>query len=35
MKKQPISPETESGFVALRNWANELAKGHLRVYYNE
>ena len=35
MKKQSISPETESGFVALRNWANELAKGHLRVYYSE
>lgn len=35
MKKQTISPETESGFVALRNWANVLAKGHLRVYYNE
>lgn len=35
MKKQSISPETESGFVALRNWANELAKGHLKVYYNE
>lgn len=34
MKKQSISPETESGFVALRNWANELAKGHLRVYYS-
>jgi|TARA_B110000459_G_C16552471_1_gene467404 hypothetical protein len=33
MKKQSISPETEAGFVALRNWANELAKGHLRVYY--
>ncbi len=34
MRKQAISPESESGFVALRNWANELAKGHLRVYYS-
>jgi len=33
MKKQPISPESEAGFVAFRNWANALARGHLKVYY--
>ena len=33
MKKQAVSAETEAGFVAFRNWANALAKGHIRVYY--
>ena len=33
MKKQVVSAETEAGFVAFRNWANALAKGHIRVYY--
>ena len=31
--KQEISAETEAGFVAFRNWANALAKGHIEVYY--
>ena len=31
--KQEISAETEAGFVAFRNWANSLAKGHIEVYY--
>jgi len=33
LQKQSISAETESGFVAFRNWANALAKGHIQVYY--
>ena len=33
LQKQSISAETESGFVAFRNWANALAKGHIKVYY--
>lgn len=33
MRKQAVSAETEAGFVAFRNWANALAKGHLKVYY--
>ncbi|MDA0569370.1 MAG: hypothetical protein O3A35_06490, partial [Bacteroidetes bacterium] len=33
MKKQVISPESESGFVSFRNWANALARGHIKVYY--
>ena len=33
LKKQAISAETEAGFIAFRNWANALAKGHIRVYY--
>jgi len=33
MKKQLISPESEAGFVAFRNWANALARGHIKVYY--
>lgn len=33
MKKQSISPESEAGFVAFRNWANALARGHVKVYY--
>jgi len=35
MKKKPISPESEAGFVAFRNWANALAKGHIKVYYGK
>ena len=35
MKKQAISAETESAMVGLRNWANALAKGHLKVYYGQ
>ena len=35
MKKQAVSAETEAGFVAFRNWANALAKGHIRVYYGD
>ncbi|MDA0903301.1 MAG: DUF4924 family protein [Bacteroidetes bacterium] len=33
MKKTEVSAETESAMVGLRTWANELAKGHLKVYY--
>ena len=33
LQKQSISAETESGFVAFRNWANALAKGHIQIYY--
>ena len=33
LQKQSISAETESGFIAFRNWANALAKGHIKVYY--
>lgn len=33
MKKEQISAETEAAMVGLRNWANSLAKGHLRVYF--
>ena len=33
LQKQSISAETESGFVAFRNWANVLAKGHIQIYY--
>ena len=33
LQKQAISAETEAGFVAFRNWANALAKGHIKVYY--
>ena len=33
LQKQSISAETEAGLVAFRNWANALAKGHIRVYY--
>ncbi|HHZ81699.1 MAG TPA: DUF4924 family protein [Flavobacteriales bacterium] len=35
MKKQAISAESEAGFVAFRNWANALAKGHLKIYYGK
>ena len=35
MKKEKISAETEAAMVGLRNWANALAKGHLKVYYGE
>lgn len=35
MKKEAISAETESAMVGLRNWANALAKGHLKVYYGQ
>ena len=33
MKKEVISPESEAGFVSFRNWANALARGHIKVYY--
>ena len=33
MRKQAVSAESEAGFVAFRNWANALAKGHFKVYY--
>lgn len=33
MKKQAVSAETEAAMVGLRNWANALAKGHLKVYF--
>ena len=33
LQKQSISAESESGFVAFRNWANALAKGHIQIYY--
>ncbi len=33
LQKKSISAETESGFVAFRNWANVLAKGHIQIYY--
>ena len=33
IKKQAISAETEAAMVGLRNWANALAKGHLKVYF--
>ena len=32
IQKQDISAETEAAMVGLRNWANALAKGHLKVY---
>ena len=35
MKKEAVSAETESAMVGLRNWANALAKGHLKVYYGQ
>jgi len=35
MKKTEVSAETESAMVGLRTWANELAKGHLKVYYGK
>ena len=35
MKKETVSAETESAMVGLRNWANALAKGHLKVYYGQ
>lgn len=35
LQKKPVSAETESAMVGLRNWANELARGHLRVYYGK
>ena len=33
MKKEAISAETEAAMRGLRNWANELARGHIGVYY--
>ena len=35
MRKETVSVETESAMVGLRNWANALAKGHLKVYYGK
>ena len=35
MRKETVSAETESAMVGLRNWANALAKGHLKVYYGK
>lgn len=35
MKKEAVSAETESAMVGLRNWANALARGHLKVYYGK
>ena len=35
MKKEAVSAETESAMVGLRNWANALAKGYLKVYYGQ
>ena len=35
MKKEKVSAETEAAMVGLRNWANALAKGHLKVYYGQ
>jgi hypothetical protein len=32
MRREVISPETESSLVAIRNMANALARGHIRVY---
>jgi hypothetical protein len=33
LQNKSISAETESGFVAFRNWANALAKSHIQIYY--
>lgn len=33
MKKEAISAETEAAMVGLRNWANALARAHVRVYH--
>ncbi|MGB1384393.1 MAG: DUF4924 family protein [Flavobacteriales bacterium] len=33
MKKEAVSAETESAMVGLRNWANALARGYVRVYF--
>ena len=35
LQKKTVSAETEAAMVGLRNWANELARGHLRVYYGK
>lgn len=35
MKKEAVSAETESAMVGLRNWANALARGHMKVYYGK
>ena len=35
LKKERVSAETEAAMVGLRNWANALAKGHLKVYYGQ
>ena len=32
MKKEAISPETNASMAALRNMANALARGHMRIY---
>lgn len=32
MRKETVSVETESAMVAIRNMANALARGHIRVY---
>jgi very-short-patch-repair endonuclease len=32
MKKETISVETEAAMVAIRQMANVLARGHIRVY---
>jgi hypothetical protein len=33
LKKEAVSAETESAMVGLRNWANALARGYVRVYF--
>jgi hypothetical protein len=35
MKKTEVSAETESAMVGLRNWANELARGYLKIYFGK
>lgn len=35
LQKKAVSAETEAAMVGLRNWANQLARGHLRVYFGK
>jgi very-short-patch-repair endonuclease len=32
MRKEEVSLETEAAMVAIREMANSLAKGHIRIY---